>query len=178
MKATSRNKLVPEWSCTSYYKCCWSFDIFRLFPFSVHLGTRRSCARNPSSDCTHYRGLLIWSLRWWQGDPLCPNLQSGPRPLTFVWGCFGSVGELRDGWGETGNNFPRCGTKASCWQAVCRVGQGWQKGCGLPVLEEQTRLLLSRSVALTARWAKTSRGIPINLGSEALSAICRYTNLL
>lgn len=145
--------------------------------FSMHFRTRWSWTSNPYSDCTlSWHCYLVTAVM--QGDPLCLNLQSGPRLLTFVWGCFGSVGELRDSWGEMGNNFPRCGTKASCWQAVCRVGQGWQKGCGLPVLEEQTRLLLSQSVVLTACWAKTSCGIPINLGSEALRAICRYTYLL
>jgi len=63
----------------------------------------------------------------WQGDPLCPNLQRGPRLITFVWGCFGGLGELRNSWGETGNNFPRCGTKARCWQAVCRVCETAQR---------------------------------------------------
>lgn len=114
-------------------------------------------------------GILFWSLRYWQCNPLWPSPTSGPERLAFIPGCFGSRAEPRASWRETGNNFPRCGTKARCWQAVCRVGQTQQSGCGLPDLEEQTHLLLWRSVQLTAGWTKPSHGVPINAATVAAS---------
>lgn len=39
-------------SCSIYYTCCWSFSLFGLSCFSMHLESRRSCARNPYSAST------------------------------------------------------------------------------------------------------------------------------
>lgn len=38
------------------YKSCWSFDLFRPFPFFIHFGSRWSCARNI------YSALQPWDL--------------------------------------------------------------------------------------------------------------------